>query len=92
MEDGLRQKPLSKKKIREWYDSKLKPIDYCNREMHRNYLRNVQLIDLITGIPSWVSESIMKEYQGQLHKDRGKIFNYFVKNKLSKLMEVIDEF
>ena len=92
MEEGLRQKPLSRKKIKEWYDSKLKPMDYCNKEMHRNYLRNTQLIDLIAGMPEWVKEEVTKEYEKELHKDRGKIFNYFVTNRLNKLMEVIDEF
>ena len=44
--DGLRQRPLGKKKIDDWKQVGTWPIDSWNDELKRNFQRNSKLIDL----------------------------------------------
>jgi hypothetical protein len=57
----------------------------------KNYFRNVQLIDL-NYIPDQIKEKVMDSYNLQANKDRSKLMNYFVANKLRNLTEHIGEF
>ena len=87
--DNIRQKPILKKNLNEWM---LLPVEqFCNEEMLRNYRRNETLIDL-SKTPQSLREKIMFEYERQSGKDKSKIFNYFIKNKLKVLMESINDF
>lgn len=87
--DSIRQKPVTKKNLSEWLHAK--PEDFCNSEMLRNYKRNEALIDL-SMTPQSIKDKIMNEYEIQSGKDKSKIFNYFVKNRLKVLMESINDF
>ena len=49
------------------------------------------LIDL-TMIPDEIKSKIINTYEDVKPPSRGKMFNYFVENKLTNLMEVIEEF
>ena len=60
-------------------------------EVKRNYLRNIQMIDLAR-IPTEVRDSILDQYQNYERKDRSLLLNYFIKNKLKNLMSEIQEF
>jgi hypothetical protein len=42
--------------------------------------------------PQTIREKIIAEYEHQAGKDRSKLFNYFIKNKLKVLMESINDF
>jgi len=59
--------------------------------MLRNYKRNQQLVDF-DFIPEDVEQNILAEYKAQLGKDRTKLFNYFISNKLKNLVETINDF
>ena len=85
--DGLRQRPLSRKKIQSWLNS----IKDCDDEVKRNYQRNLTLIDL-TKTPEELKNQIRLEYNNAPHGDRSKLLNYFMKNKLKELTENIGEF
>jgi len=87
--DGLRQRPISKKKIATWID--LEPEDYCNEEMLRNYQRNKKLIDL-TQAPDWVSKTCVEAYLNSTVNDRSGLLNYFIKYRLKNHMENIGDF
>lgn len=87
--DGIRQKPVTKKNLSEWLNKK--PEEFCNEEMLRNYKRNEALIDL-SMTPQTIKDKIINEYEVQSGKDKSKIFNYFVKNRLKVLMESINDF
>jgi 5'-3' exonuclease len=89
--DSIRQKSLSKKKIELW--TLQEPEEFCNdnNELFRNYKRNQLLIDL-SMIPNDLRVKIMDEYNAQSGKDKSKIFNYMIKNKLKMLMENINDF
>ena len=87
--DGIRQKPLTSKKLDSWIGKQ--PEEFCTEEMLRNYKRNQLLIDL-TYIPIEIKNTILDHYNQQAGKSRDKLFNYFVHHKLKNLMENISEF
>jgi hypothetical protein len=88
--DGLRQKPLSKKKITQWAGPMCEH-QLPNDEIKRNYQRNRKLIDL-TQSPSDLHLECIKEYNDAKEGDRSKLLNYFIKNKLQELMSSIGDF
>ena len=83
---GIRQRPITKKRIAEWSD-----INNMSDEVKRNYMRNKAMIDL-SEIPSGIQETILDAYMEDNDKDRSLLLNYFIKNKLKNLMENITEF
>ena len=89
--DGLRQRPLSKKKIESWRDADTKSIPNWNDEIKRNYQRNTSLIDL-SKVPEDIEEQIIKEYKNAPSGNRSKLLNYFMKHRLRELTENIGEF
>ena len=88
--DGLRQKPLGKKKIATWVDHDFEDVA-PNDEVKRNYQRNRKLIDL-TYTPKELSEEILKTYRSSPEGDRSKLLNYFIQKRLKSLTESIGDF
>ena len=88
--DGLRQKPLSKKKITEWAGPMCEQM-LPNDEIKRNYQRNKKLIDL-TQSPDELFIECKKAYDDAPEGDRSKLLNYFIKNRLQELMSNIGDF
>jgi hypothetical protein len=86
---GERQKPLTQKKIDALEEADL----FCKTDhpLHRNFLRNKTLIDL-NFTPKDLRNKIMDSYNSQTGKDRSKLMNYFIDNKLRNLTEHIGEF
>ena len=91
--DGLRQKPLGKKKIAEWTGEILIPTEMAlpNQEVKRNFQRNQQLIDL-SKAPEEIFMSCLRAYQEAPDGDRSKLLNYFIDKRLNNLTESIGEF
>jgi len=91
--DGLRQKPLGKKKIAEWTGEILMPVEMAipDGEVKRNFQRNQQLIDL-SKAPEEIFISCLRAYQEAPDGDRSKLLNYFTKKRLKNLTESIGEF
>lgn len=85
---GSRQKPLTAKRI-----EKILNTDPENLEANiaRNYFRNAMLIDL-SNVPEEIKEKVITSYNEQSGKDRSKLMNYFISNKLRNLIENIGEF
>ena len=86
--DGLRQRPLSRKKIQSWL---IGGGSDWNDEVKRNFQRNSTLIDL-SRTPEELKNQIRLEYINAPHGDRSKLLNYFMQNKLKELTEYIGEF
>ena len=86
--DGLRQRPLGRKKIQTWLNI---DIDDLQDEVKRNYQRNNQLINL-DNIPEDLEKEIMMDFCEAQCGDRSKLLNYFIKNILRELTESIGEF
>ena len=85
--EGLRQRPLGKKKIETWLES----MDSMPDEAKRNYQRNEKLINL-DKIPQELEKQILSEIDEAPHGDRSKLLNYFIDNKLKELTESIGDF
>jgi len=89
IDEGRRQKPITKKKVDAWYD--LEPDMYCDSEMLRNYNRNKQLIDL-GEVPASICINITKQFETTQVGVRSRLLTYFVNHKLKNLTENISEF
>ena len=88
--DGLRQRPLSKRKIATWIDNEIED-SLPNDEALRNYQRNEKLIDLSKS-PDNLFTDIIKEYQNTPEGDRSKLLNYFIEKRLNEHLENIGDF
>ena len=88
--DGLRQKPLGKKKIASWMEHNFDDVA-PNDEVKRNYQRNRKLIDLAY-TPDELSREIIDTYNEAPFGDRSKLLNYFIQKRLKNLTESIGEF
>jgi len=86
--DGLRQKPLSKKKIEVMLQT---DFDYLHDEVKRNYQRNEKLINL-DNVPEELELHILDEFDSAPCGNRSKLLNYFISAKLKTLTESIGEF
>ena len=86
--DGIRQRPLGRKKIENWLDMH---IDDLPDEVKRNYQRNAKLINL-DNIPEELEMEIMKTYKEAPCGDRSKLLNYFIQSRLKNLTNEIGEF
>jgi len=84
-----RQSPVNKKKLNTWLGQD--PEEFCNTDMLRNYSRNSLLIDL-DKIPEALQADIINQYETAPKRDRSKLFNYFMKNRMKQLMEHLQEF
>lgn len=85
--EGLRQKPLSKKKIEAWKDGLVGASD----EVIRNHIRNRTLIDLEC-IPEEIETRILETFSEAPCGDRSKMLTYFIESKLKELTESIGDF
>ena len=86
--DGLRQKPLGKKRIEKMINENMN--DWSD-EVKRNYQRNYKLINL-KNIPKDIRSNIVDEISKSSCGDRSKLLNYFTVNKLKTLTENIGDF
>lgn len=93
----VRQKPITTKRLAAWCGFNGMPsaefAELCNNDptIKYNYERNKTLIDL-SFVPTDLSDQIISEYHGQGGKDRSKLLNYFIDNKLRHLMENLSDF
>ena len=60
-------------------------------DISENWERNERLVNL-DFIPEEIENEILAEWEKPITGDRGKIFNYFMDNRLKVLMESIEEF
>lgn len=85
---GDRQRPLTAKKMEKIMGT---DIEEMETSIARNYSRNVQLIDL-SFTPESIREKVMEQFEAQKNRDRSKLLNYFIVNKLKNLTEHLSEF
>lgn len=84
--DGIRQRPLSRKKIQDMVAG-----NFPDDEVKRNYQRNKKLIDLRES-PKELYIECIKTYQEAPKGDHSKLLNYFTQKRLRSLVESIGEF
>jgi hypothetical protein len=87
MEQGVRQKPITQKKLAVWMEQ----TDMANG-LSVKWKRNQQLIDF-DYIPAEISTGIMDSYSKKKDEQKqGQLLNYFIVNRLKYLMENIEDF
>ena len=89
--DGLRQRPLSKKKIADILEDLNEGELLYAASWYRNYQRNQKLIDLKES-PKELFLECLETYHKAPEGDRSKLLNYFIDNKLKELMDNIGDF
>lgn len=89
--NGIRQKPVSTKKLQQWLDMPEEDLCKLNTDIAAGWKRNQQLIDF-DFIPEIIKVKILNEYKSQQSKERGKILNYLINNRCKYLVEHIHEF
>lgn len=85
---GDRQRPLTAKKMEKIMGTDL---DEMETTIARNFSRNASLIDL-SFTPEEIREKVMDQFNSQTNRDRSKLLNYFIANKLKNLTEHLGEF
>jgi len=93
LQEGLRQTPLTKKKLEVFMDAKdLK--EAMTEDEYRNYVRNKKMIDL-KECPEHFKDIIYIEYDKQKltqPKNKSKVMPYFIKHSCRNLLTNIQEF
>ena len=84
VDENKRQKPLSVKKVINWSFYGI-PAEY-----ERNVERNKTLVDL-TYIPEDIERNIMNEFAKPFTGNKGKVFDYLVKNNMKLILESVDQ-
>ena len=87
--EGKRQRPIRKVLLNEW--KTLPPQEFVTSETAHGYTRNSMLIDL-TKTPEDIKEAIINSFVSQQGGDRNQLLNYFIANKMDRLIDVIDDF
>jgi 5'-3' exonuclease len=87
--DGIRQKSIMTEKLEKWIlDPSTMPQDDA---FIKRYEQNKKLVDF-SSIPKEIEELIINTYMEQPKKDRSKLLNYFIVNKMKNMLDVITEF
>ena len=87
---GKRQKPINKKNLVKWVATD--PESFCTNDQLKNYERNKKLIDL-SCIPDEIQRQIVEEFN-RLNSTvkQGVTIEYFLENKLTTLLNDIEDF
>lgn len=92
--DSIRQKPLSKNDIAEWYKTGV-PETFKGIDVGTHFKRNDLIIDL-SKTPRELKNAIIDIYDAQSHKSKTlsqqKILNYLIKKRCKHLISVIEDF
>jgi len=89
--DGIRQSPVTKKKIEAWMDNIDSLDTIMDQDTYRNFQRNKRMIDL-SETPSSVKEEIINTYESIKVAPKMKILNYLIKNRCRLLVESVADF
>jgi hypothetical protein len=84
---GIRQRPVTKKKIAMW----LEDANSMTHEESRNWIRNKNMIDLQC-TPDDIKKEILSRYESSVPAKRSKILNYLIANRCKLLIDCIQDF
>jgi len=89
--DGIRQSPVTKKKIDEWLKNAEDLESFMDENTYRNYVRNKNLIDL-SCTPSHLKEAIINTFEEDPIGIKRNVLNYLIKKRCKMLIECVEEF
>jgi hypothetical protein len=87
--DKIRQKPLSSKKIEQWYASRASLDKVMDEATYRNFQRNTALIDL-NKVPQDKKALIINTFESV--KPNSNVLNYLISKRCTQLIECAEEF
>lgn len=89
--EGIRQSPVTKKKIDAWIESIDNLESVMDAETYRNFMRNKKLIDL-TETPDPVKQEIINTYNEQKIAHKSRVLNFLIKKRCKMLIECVGDF
>ncbi len=89
--DHIRQSPMTKKKMAEWWENKDKLKEVMPQEVFRNYMRNREMIDL-DRTPEAIKKESIDQYENYKYPNRQNILTYLIENRMKMLIENAGEF
>lgn len=89
--DGIRQSPVTKKKIENWMSNIDDLRSVMDEETYRNYCRNKKLIDL-SEMPDDIRQNIINTYENTKAASKLKVLNFLIKKRCKMLIESVEEF
>jgi T4 RNase H, C terminal len=88
--DGIRQKPIAEKKMKEYLEKT--PEEFCETADELAwYRRNERLIDL-TFIPEEVRQAILTKYSTNELNTRKGLLTFFMKHRMRNMIECVGDF
>jgi 5'-3' exonuclease len=89
--DGIRQSPMTKKKMDMYFENAENLQGVMETEHYRNYCRNKKMIDL-SETPQELKGAIINRYNNQKVTHKSRALNYLIKKRCKLLIESVEEF
>lgn len=91
LEEGARQKPVSKKLKETLWENRMFLQDHLPEEEYKNFKRNEKMIDL-THTPDEVKRDIISQYEECNPSNKPQFLNYLMKNRCKQLINSAGDF
>ena len=88
---GSRQTPMTQKAIDKYLDNRDDLEMIMKPNVFRNFMRNVQMIDL-TNTPDGIREEAINKYENYVYPTRTNILTYLVEHRMKMLVDCAAEF
>lgn len=88
---GSRQTPMTKKAIEKYWDNRDDLEMIMKPNVFRNFMRNVQMIDL-TNTPDGIREAAINMYENYKYPPRSNILTYLIEHRMKMLIDNAAEF
>lgn len=88
---GSRQTPMTQKAIDKYWDNRDDLEMIMKPNVFRNFMRNVQMIDL-TNTPDGIREEAINKYENYVYPTRTNILTYLVEHRMKMLVDNASEF
>ena len=88
---GSRQTPMTQKAIDKYWDNRDDLEMIMKPNVFRNFMRNVQMIDL-TNTPDGIREAAINTYENYKYPPRSNILTYLIEHRMKMLIDNAAEF
>jgi 5'-3' exonuclease len=89
--NSVRQSPMTKKKLAEWWENRADLKSVMPTEVFRNYMRNREMIDLHR-TPKHITDKAVQQYENYQYPHRSNILTYLVNHRMKMLIDCAGEF
>jgi hypothetical protein len=88
---AARQTPMTQKAIDKYWNNRDDLEMIMKPNVFRNFMRNVQMIDL-TNTPDGIREASINRYKNYEYPSRQNILTYLIENRMKMLIDCAGEF